>query len=333
MAKRKSAERALFEVLSGKRKASTAVLLDKITGKTEKQATEALVSLLPKKQEKIDDATQEFLETVNQLQEQIDLKRANAIGVSLINLLNKANSIEDVQAKEEIKIKFGDIISTILIGLIEQNDPKYQDIFHIAVGLLYKYLNEDLKKMLRKQKDVLDGKVQYYKDDPIAGLGMGDGSGGGGGDPEEIARLTSYVNVLEAIYNTTIVNNNYQIEYITANVILVDASKGNVTVTLPLVTSNVGRPFIVKKVDNSPNIVNVISLIGETITGPTIITNPNDVIQFYSADGLQWFASNSADVLGCFLVSELAFQWSSFDANLTWADLKRIEFRRPRTLL
>jgi hypothetical protein len=339
MAKKPPAEDVLLKVISGKKKQKPEVaLLDVVSGKRkrkDKAITEKLISILPKQD---DPLTQELVETVQQFTEQIDQKKANALGLSLINILNKANSIEDIQAKEEIKIKFGDIISVILKDLLEQNDPKYQDIFHIAVGLLYKYLNEDIKKILRRQKDVLDGKVQYYKDEPGFFLG---GDAGVVDDAyvheleQKVDQLTYYLNLLEVIYTTLVINTTnspYQFNYNTANVLLGDATNGMLLIKLPPAIDNIGRPFIVRKTDSSSFGIEVRSYSSEPITGPNIIFNQNDILQFYTADGVNWYSTDSVEVLGCFLVSEMSFQWSNFDANLTWADLRRIEFRRQRPL-
>ena len=54
---------------------------------------------------------------------------------------------------------------------------------------------------------------------------------------------------------------------ITDEIILVDATAGNVTITLPAAASNSGKEYIVKKTDNTSNIVIIDGNSTETIDG------------------------------------------------------------------
>jgi hypothetical protein len=68
-----------------------------------------------------------------------------------------------------------------------------------------------------------------------------------------------------------------------------DASGGDVNITLPDPSANSGQPVIVKKTDNSANVVNVLPNVAETIDGAAseVIEFENQSRKFVS-DGTNW---------------------------------------------
>lgn len=83
---------------------------------------------------------------------------------------------------------------------------------------------------------------------------------------------------LSAVYNIVLVK--------------VDATSGNVTVTLPSASSNTGRVVIVKKTDSSTHIVTVAPAGGQTIDGGSslVLYSQYDAANF-NCDGSNWWVS------------------------------------------
>jgi hypothetical protein len=347
--KNEGAEDALLGLLSGKKKTPESALLEVLKPKKkeiDKETTKSLLNVLPKKQ---DSATKELLDEFRKVNEELDVKRSNALGLSLVNVLkNSKVANEDLEVKKEIQMRFGDMISDIVSGLMDKQDDKYEDVYQLAVGSLYKYLNDDLKKILRKQKDVMDGKVAYYKDEPMFAFGS---DGGGSFDSPELeaenAKLSSYLNILERIYQSKIIsyaNSPYGIDYNVASLILVDATDGNVTIRMPNPATNVGRPFVVKKVDTSSNTVTILPYGVENFDGDSsrVINTTNSELEYvmYSIDGVNWTTEGDADIIGLFLLGELVwgdfnpeYEWRDFAPTTQWHELNtQTEFRRPRAI-
>lgn len=100
-----------------------------------------------------------------------------------------------------------------------------------------------------------------YVDTEIAGVG----GGGGGGVPSIVHKTAAY----------TVTLSDYTVT--------VDASGGNVTVTLPTASSSTGYVFNIKKVDASANYVRVAGAGAETIDG----TNTQDVYTQWASVAVQ----------------------------------------------
>jgi hypothetical protein len=349
--KKEGAEDALLGLLSGKKKTPENALLEVLAPKkkeVDKETAKSLVGILPRKE---DSASIELFDEIQKVSSEIDVKKANAIGLSLVNVLKKSKVVDqDPEVKKEIQMRFGDMITDIVKGLMDKEDEKYDDVYQLAVGSLYKYLNDDLKKILRKQKDVMDGKVQYYKDDPSYSMGVDVGGGGFDENPEleaENSKLKSYINILERIYQSDIIsyaNSPYGINYTVANVILADASEGNMVIRMPDPALNIGRPFVVKKIDTTSNTVTILPYGSETFDGDaTRVINSNDgelEYVIYSIDGVNWTTEGDADIIGLFLLGELVwgdfnpqYEWRDFSPTIEWHELNtQTEFRRPRAI-
>lgn len=73
-------------------------------------------------------------------------------------------------------------------------------------------------------------------------------------------------------------------------VVFVNASSGEVDVTLYAASSNGGRKLIIKKTDSSGNAVNILRTSSETIDGATsiILYHQNESITLMS-DNSNWF--------------------------------------------
>jgi hypothetical protein len=348
-----SVQNALLGLLSDKKKTPESTLLQVLKPKikeVDENVTKKLVSFIPKKEDPI---TTELIQEISSISSELNVKRANALGLSLVNLLKKSKTAnEDPIVKKEIQMRFGDIIGDILQGLVDEQDEKYEDVYQLAVGSLYKYLNDDLKKILRKQKDVMDGKIAFYKDEPLFAYGsegfLGPGIGGGGGDAElekENAKLKSYINILETIYQSDIIsyiNSPYQINYNLANVILIDASEGNIFLTMPNPLDNIGKPFVVKKIDTTINTITILPYNIETFEENVSISINSNNLEYviYSIDGISWTVEEDIDIIGLFLLGELiwsnyspTYEWSDFNSTVQWSELdQKNEFRRPRTI-
>lgn len=76
----------------------------------------------------------------------------------------------------------------------------------------------------------------------------------------------------------------------TDSTILVDATSGNITITLPAVSGTTGRQYVIKKIDSSVNTVTIDGNSSETIDGATTqsITTQWDAITIQS-NGSAWF--------------------------------------------
>jgi len=74
------------------------------------------------------------------------------------------------------------------------------------------------------------------------------------------------------------------------HIILVDASSGNKTITLPDASTCSGRQYIIKKIDSSSNSVVITPQAGQTIDGQTSISiNTQYAIVRVVSDGSNWF--------------------------------------------
>jgi len=75
----------------------------------------------------------------------------------------------------------------------------------------------------------------------------------------------------------------------TDHVVLVDASGGDVTLTLPLAASRLSE-FCIKKIDSSGNTVTIDGNGGETIDGSTtfVLTEQYDALRIFS-DATEWW--------------------------------------------
>ena len=76
----------------------------------------------------------------------------------------------------------------------------------------------------------------------------------------------------------------------TDDVVLVDASGGAITITLPAAATDTGREYTIKKIDTSANAVTVDGNGSETIDNATtaVLGRPYDAIQIVS-DGTEWW--------------------------------------------
>jgi hypothetical protein len=185
----------IFDVISGKK--------NQEKKEKERQFNKKLVSILPKK---IDDDVKLFADEVKKIQEDISVKKSNALGLSLLNVLKKSTQKYNPEVKEEqlddlIKqeiihdLNLSVVVKNIVINVVQENDKHYNVIFQLAVGALYKYIKEDLVKILCKEKDVLEGKVKYYD----AKYNYVGGMGGSGSVSSTIAELEEEIDRLNNI--------------------------------------------------------------------------------------------------------------------------------------
>lgn len=102
--------------------------------------------------------------------------------------------------------------------------------------------------------------------------------------PDTTRRIIAYKD--EAVSPQTA---NYTITS-TDEVVLGDATSGDITITLPLAADVTGRAFTIKKVDSSANIVTVDANGAETIDGTTTfdLAFQYDYVKLLS-DGTEWF--------------------------------------------
>jgi hypothetical protein len=72
--------------------------------------------------------------------------------------------------------------------------------------------------------------------------------------------------------------------------VLANASRGPLTITLPKASESRGRLYFVKKIDNTSNAVIMTPRVGERVDGQTSIslTTLNGVVRLVS-DGLNWY--------------------------------------------
>lgn len=74
------------------------------------------------------------------------------------------------------------------------------------------------------------------------------------------------------------------------HILLVDASSGNRTITLPSSSVSSGRQFFVKKIDSTSNSLTVFPVSGETIDGePNLSTTTQYEAFVIISDGSNWF--------------------------------------------
>jgi hypothetical protein len=333
-------------------------LLDALTGKkdtekkeAEKAVAEKLISLMPKKE---DPALQEVAQAFQEVQSQISLKKASALGKDLVDVLNKSEQIASKEQREqgqkiegEVKEKLDDIIQSLIDKVLKDNpsEERTEELEEIAVKMIRQFLQNDLFKLLRKQNDIQDGKYTYYSDEPIYNLFGGGGGGGDSADQEviddlqkQLAKCNTYLNVLEQIYKSDVINlsdSPYQISYATANVIVADATDGPINITLPPAMTNINRYFIVKKIDTTNNPVNIYVYDSNTedIDGDTSRTITTvDSLGFFSDDGATWHGIGDPDARACYYFGEFIFdtwndfdpqyEWRDFDQTTTWADIQ-----------
>jgi len=172
----------ILDVISGKKK--------KEQKKHEKDLQKKLTGILPKK---IDDEVKKFADEVKEVQEGLEVKRASALGLSLVNILKNAskNTDETVETEEKIKVEivndlnFSTVIEDIVSKVIDKDDKYYDQIFQLAVGALYKYIKEDLIKVLSRELDNMKGKIKYYGAE-YNYIGGGGGEGGCECDCQEL---------------------------------------------------------------------------------------------------------------------------------------------------
>jgi hypothetical protein len=342
-------EQALFDVISGKKEARKKEAEDAIARK--------LLENKPKNREDIKD----IVEEVQRIQSQISLNKANALGKDLIKLISSTDASKtevekkvDNEIEEEVKDSLQDLIQMIVDKVLDENESeeRNKELEDNAVTFIRQFLTNDLFKLLRKQNDVDNGKVSYYKDDPYYIFG---GGGDGGGDQsdlikeleEQLAKCRTYLNVLEKIYTSDVIDfseSPYFINYDVANVVVADATDGPITVRLPNPATNTDRYFIVKKIDTTGNPITVVPFGTETIDGDNfrVITDssPNSSLAFVT-DGVDWHGIGGSDAWAYYFVGELvwadydpSFEWRDFDPSTQWADLDQQEtYRRRRDLL
>jgi len=161
-----------------KKDKSISEIIEVISGRKAKQKQELeelfqkkLVEILPRKS---DEKTNEFVKEIEKIQEDISIKKADALGMSLINVIKKSaekinKDIPDVKIETVIRqeiihdLNLSGIVKTIVSAVVEETDNNYEKIFQLAVGAVYKYFKQDLVKILCKEKDVLQGKIKYYE--------------------------------------------------------------------------------------------------------------------------------------------------------------------------
>lgn len=76
----------------------------------------------------------------------------------------------------------------------------------------------------------------------------------------------------------------------TDDIVLVNASSGNITISLPSSSTASGKFYIIKKIDSSSNIVTIDPYSSETIDGKSTydLTVQYQFVNIY-CDGTQWF--------------------------------------------
>lgn len=101
----------------------------------------------------------------------------------------------------------------------------------------------------------------------------------------------------------------------------VDATSGNIVVTLPTVAASIRKVFIIKKTDSSANTATVTRASSDTIDGATtyVLSTQYDSVTIESDSGIGWviLSKYSAAAAASFTKYTLSAKSSSFTANGT----------------
>jgi hypothetical protein len=203
-------EKHLLDLVTGKKKTSQQELFEVVSGKKKREkeqiVSDALMSVLPKKR---DELVNELADEIEKVGKEISVKKASALGLSLVNILNKPNpeaTEEEIEHEEKEErreltrinqLSFREIAKEIVDEIISLENENYNKIYSLAIGLLYKFIKDDIKRALLRELDQLEGRVHFYK----AEFAFGGGGDGGDSDrcrefEEEIERLLEIIEEL-----------------------------------------------------------------------------------------------------------------------------------------